>query len=531
MDGNETNKLIRGALLLMLAGLVSKILSAGYRIPLQNMTGDIGFYVYQQVYPILGMVMVLALYGFPSAISKMAVELKAAGKGLSFQSFYLPVFLLLVGINGALFLFLFINASSLAVWVGDVNLTSTYRLAAYAFLLVPFTALLRGAFQGNYYMKPTAYSQIGEQFVRVFIIIFAAVFVSLQGLDIYKIGQAAALASVIGGVTAIFILGFSFIKAMPVTRGKWQIPWNYYVQTLLILGVVAALNHMIMLVIQFADAFTLIPGLMDYGLTKFDAMEAKGVFDRGQPLIQLGTVIGSSFALALIPTISKERLEKDPKSFHQYIRGALLFSFYLAVGATIGLIAIFPDANVLLFQDARGTGNLQILVLSILLCSLAITASSILQGLGHVKRTAGFILIALFVKWIGNQLVVPLWGITGSAITTVLSLVILCLVVLLELKRKLPALNLFGNINWWALVKATVTMIIYIQLVGYFFPAALIPSRIVLLLYVLFIAITGGVIFIFILLRGRAFTVQELKMLPFSPLFIRIYKGRKTNGS
>lgn len=531
MDGNESNKLIKGALILTLAGLVSKILSAGYRIPLQNMTGDIGFYVYQQVYPLLGMVVVLALYGFPSAISKMVVDLKTAGKGLSFKSFYFPVFLLLAAINGALFLFLFINASSLAVWVGDVNLTRTYRFAAFAFLLVPFTALLRGVFQGNYYMKPTAYSQIGEQLVRVFIIISAAFFVSLYGLNIYKIGQAAALASVIGGITAIVVLGCFLIKKKPISKEQWQIPWLYYVRTLLILGMVAALNHMVLLVIQFADAFTLIPGLMDYGLSKVDAMESKGVFDRGQPLIQIGTVMGSSFALALIPTISKEKLEKEPTAFYQYIRTALLFSFYLAIGATIGLIVIFPDTNVLLFQDAKGTVDLQILVLSILLCSMAITASSILQGLGHVKRTAGFILIALFIKWIGNQLIVPLWGITGSAISTVLSLFILCLIVLFELRRKLPELNFLGNINWWALIKAGLAMIVYILLIGHVFSTALSSSRIALLFYVLFIAITGGVIFILCLLRGRAFTEQELKMLPFASLFILIHKGRKTNES
>lgn len=92
MNENETNKLVKGALLLMLAGLISKVLSAGYRVPLQNLTGDIGFYIYQQVYPILGIALMLALYGFPSAVSKMTVELKAAGKSLSIRSFYIPVF-------------------------------------------------------------------------------------------------------------------------------------------------------------------------------------------------------------------------------------------------------------------------------------------------------------------------------------------------------------------------------------------------------------------------------------------------------
>ncbi|WP_373894547.1 oligosaccharide flippase family protein [Virgibacillus sp. CBA3643] len=529
MDGNETNKLVKGALLLTIAGLTSKILSAGYRIPLQNMTGDIGFYIYQQVYPVLGIAMVLALYGFPSAISKMTVDLKAEGKRLSFTSFYIPIFMILFGINGALFLFLFFNAPLLAEWVGDANLADTYQFAAFAFLLIPFSALLRGVFQGNYQMKPTAYSQIGEQFIRVLIIITAAVVVSVQGRDFYEIGQAAVVASILGSTAAILILVLFFINEKPVASESSTIPWNYYIRTILTLGMVAALNHMVLLVIQFADTFTLIPSLMDYGYTQVEAMEAKGVFDRGQPLIQLGTVLGSSFALALVPSLSRKKLENDPDTSHHYIRGAMLFSFYLATGATIGLIAIFPEANVLLFQNDQGTVDLQILVASILLCSLAITASAILQGLGYLKRTAGFIAIAFFIKWISNQLLVPWFGITGSAVATVFSLLVLCGFALFELKRKLPGLHFFRQINKRTLVKATLAMVIYIFVVESIFSQVALSTRIGLLLYIVFVAITGGIIFIYCLLKWRAFTEWELAMLPFAQTFIRIHKGRKTD--
>ncbi|MFL6517300.1 MAG: hypothetical protein ACJ8GL_04410, partial [Bacillus sp. (in: firmicutes)] len=46
---NQSKALFRGAFILMLAALLTKILSAFYRIPFQNIVGDIGFYIYQQV--------------------------------------------------------------------------------------------------------------------------------------------------------------------------------------------------------------------------------------------------------------------------------------------------------------------------------------------------------------------------------------------------------------------------------------------------------------------------------------------------
>src|SRR5690625_6708399 len=81
---NDRNKnhFFKGAFLLTYASLLSKVLSALYRIPLQNLAGDVGFYTYQQIYPFLGMAMILALYGFPAAVSRFIASQKG---GLSNQ--------------------------------------------------------------------------------------------------------------------------------------------------------------------------------------------------------------------------------------------------------------------------------------------------------------------------------------------------------------------------------------------------------------------------------------------------------------
>ncbi|WP_042220774.1 putative polysaccharide biosynthesis protein [Oceanobacillus manasiensis] len=533
MSKNETNQLLKGALLLTAAGILSKLLSAGYRIPLQNLTGDIGYYVYQQIYPILGIIMVLSLYGFPAAISKIRSEIGSKAGGQTIRNFYFPLLLILFILNGAMFLFLFINAPNLARWIGDPELTSTYRITAIVFLFVPFLALLRGSFQGEQKMAPTAISQVSEQIIRVSLLITAAIVISSNQLVIYQVGHTAAIASIIGAVAGTIVLIVFFLRDRPniLVEESTEIPWNYYVRTMLLFGAVAALNHMVLLVIQFADTFTLLPGLIESGLAKQEAMEAKGVFDRGQPLIQLGTVLGSSFALALLPNISQDRLKQQPALFYQYIRGGLLFSIYLAFGATIGLILIFREANILLFQNDLGTGNLRLLVVSILLCSISITAASILQGLGHVKRTASFILGAFFIKWIANQLLVPIFGITGSAVATVLSLLLLCAVTFYELQRKLPKLKFMKVVNVRALGMAIGVMVLYVLIMHAWLADYVQPSRFLLLLYVVFIALTGGGVYLFCLLRFRAFSRNEVSMLPFSSYILRFYKGRLDNES
>lgn len=525
MVENESKGWVRGAFLLTLAALISKVLSAAYRIPLQNLTGDIGFYIYQQVYPLLGMALVLSLYGFPSAVSKLTAESKAAGRTITFQNFYIPILIILLTITGSIAIVLFTNANRLASLVGDVGLERAYQLAALSLLVIPFTSLLRGRFQGNFQMKPTAYSQMGEQLVRVIIIILIAIYVSVSGTSLYHIGEGAAIASFCGGLVAFVILLLFIRKNKPLKTADQVIPWKYYLHTLLLLGLVASINHMVLLLFQLADAFTLIPALTEYGFSRKEAMEAKGVLDRGQPLIQLGTVLGSSFALALIPSISAKQLKENADVFYHKVRSSLMIGFYIAIGATVGLIAIMHEANILLYQDDKGTMDLQILVVAILLSSLGITASTILQGLGYIKRTALFILIALLLKWTLNQLLVPLLGITGSALATILALLVFSLLMLFELRRKLPNLALTRHINWPTLFLANGGMLLYIFLIDLFIRVDL--SRTGALIYVLFVAGTGACIYFIILLRGRTFTESEMSMLPLSKVWLHLYKERK----
>ncbi len=65
MKNEQVKKTMKGALILSIASLIAKILSAVYRIPFENIVGNTGFYVYQQVYPIYGIGVAFALTGFP----------------------------------------------------------------------------------------------------------------------------------------------------------------------------------------------------------------------------------------------------------------------------------------------------------------------------------------------------------------------------------------------------------------------------------------------------------------------------------
>ena len=163
MENNRLKQMMKGALLLSLAAFISKILSAVYRVPFQNMVGNTGFYVYQQVYPIYGIGMTFALSGFPVFLSKMIAETPDSGT----RRMILKRSLVILGVFGfILFMGIYGFSGRLALLMGDPELKPILQSVSWMFLWMPILATLRGYFQGNYRMEPTAISQVSEQLVR-----------------------------------------------------------------------------------------------------------------------------------------------------------------------------------------------------------------------------------------------------------------------------------------------------------------------------------------------------------------------------
>lgn len=79
METISGKQFVKNVTLLTIAAFISKGLAVLYRVPYQNITGDIGFYVYQQIYPFYAVAFILSMYGFPVVISKLVAEKSILG--------------------------------------------------------------------------------------------------------------------------------------------------------------------------------------------------------------------------------------------------------------------------------------------------------------------------------------------------------------------------------------------------------------------------------------------------------------------
>ncbi len=510
MTNSSPSSVMRGAMILTLAGLIGKVISAGYRVPLQNITGDLGFYIYQQVYPILGIALILALYGFPAAVSKLASEHKEVS--------LLTVVTVLFIICGFLFSIGYTQADEIAIIMGDPKLVPSLQAAFFVFLFVPFLSVLRGNFQGSGYMIPTAASQLTEQIIRVVGILLSAWFATRSG-DFYHVGRGAAYASCAAALGALFVL----IGYMRNHSRSFHWHWSRsitYVRTIVLYGMFISLNYTLLLSLQGIDALTLIPGFVKAGFTLEEAKVAKGVFDRGQPLIQLGTVLASSVALALIPAVTRERWSNQQERTLDSIISAVKFSFIISAAATLGLILLFPVINPLFFLDGKGTGALQLLMLVVVVSSLVMTTASVLQGLGYIRTTAFLILGGALLKWLCNLWLVPGFGLNGAAVSSVVAVTFVLFGNVVTLGREMP----FAS--WSSLPFRQVTFSLLFMTVVVRGAMLLSPlfrgERLLLLFFTLAVVGTGALVYLLSLLRLGAFTKKEVEGLPMSKWWMRV---------
>lgn len=77
---STASRLLQGAFVLALAAIMSKVIGAFQKIPLQNLGGDGVFGIYNTVYPFYMMLITIAAAGLPAAVSKFVAEENALGR-------------------------------------------------------------------------------------------------------------------------------------------------------------------------------------------------------------------------------------------------------------------------------------------------------------------------------------------------------------------------------------------------------------------------------------------------------------------
>lgn len=514
MSSTEWNmkKFMKGASILTLAAIFVKILGAVYRVPFQNMVGDQGFYIYQQVYPFIGIFIVWTSYGFAVAVSKLLAESKKPGESRAIKRiafWYLSV------ISIVLFMILMIFAPFFAAAMGDDQLASLLRAGAYIVLVMPALAVLKGSFQSEGQMLPVAVSSVVEQAFRVAVILVGTFMAMRVGASLYTAGEIAMWGAVVGEAAGVIMLGLYLKRTvvepiLPINR--WQV-----VKDLTTISISVSVSSLILLFFQLVDSFTVYNALLTQGIISTEAMELKGIYDRGQPLVQMGVLISTTLALAIVPLIAYQTEKKGGRGAEPFIQLTYRTAFLFGWAAAFGLALVLPYVNEMLFETRSGSTTLIVFALQIFWLSLILPLTAMLQGIGKVKVPAFFLGLGLAVKWGINTPMVAKFGVLGASIAGNIGFLLITILLFIYVKQTWKFALAPTRFYGW-IIGATLAMF------GVVFPWMYIAehfifnqlsSRWLATWTGLTSVAIGGVVFLIVIMKNRLMAPKEWYLLPF----------------
>lgn len=425
----KSHSLLRGALILSAAGLISKVLGALYRIPFSHMVGQEGIGLYQMAYPIYTMLLAISTAGIPVAISKMIAECIARGDYQAPKKI-LSVSLVFLALFGALCsAMLLLSARFIADWIlRDPRAYYPLSAIAPAILLVSIMAVFRGYFQGLQRMGPTAASQIIEQVFRVTTVLAGAYFFLPMGATYTSaIATFGAATGAFAGVVLLWLIYINDRNGYNKKKNTRTISTGSVIARLVTLAFPISLAGLVMPLMQTIDAVIVPMRLQSMGVS---VAKATGLYGQltgmAGTLVNLPTIVTLALATSLVPAVSRAMAAKNYYQLHKQTGGAVRISIMICLPAATGLALLADPLSSLLFACPEAASPLQYLAPGALFLGLHQATSGILQGLGKTFIPVRNLLIGAIFKLAANYYLtaIPLLGIKGAALGTVIGFMV-----------------------------------------------------------------------------------------------------------
>jgi stage V sporulation protein B len=434
---------LKGAVVLSIAGAISKALGAVYRIPLARWLGGEGMGLYQMAYPIYTTILALATAGIPVAISVLVAKKETQGLSGDSRKIF-RVSLLMLFVFGIILTLLIMQCSHLLANYVLKEPRAYYPILAVA-PAVFFSGLMsvfRGYFQGHQQMMPTAVSQVIEQLFRVTAVLVLAYILFPRGLEFAAAG--ATFGAVVGGVAGLLVLTIFYFrfKSLPQHDNSHMLYSGVrsleLAKDVIKLAVPVSFGAVVLPLVQVLDAI-IVPGrLMALNYTTSHATELYGQLSgMAAVLISLPTIFTISIATSLVPAVSEALAQNDRPLLNNRInygmRAGMLISFPCAAGLYILAFQICD----LLYATAEAGIPLEPLAFSTIMLAAFQLSSAGLQGIGRPEIAMRHLIITGALKVVFNYSLtsVPALNIKGAAIGTVLAFMVGSLLNIIYLKK------------------------------------------------------------------------------------------------
>ncbi len=439
----KKQNVLNGAMVLVVATALVKIIGAVYKIPLTSIIGSLGRGYFASAYNIYTPVYAISMAGLPVAVSAIVSKNAALGKYRDVKQVLKLTFPLFLGLGvvgtGALLL----AAKPYVDSVGSpLAIYSVFAIAP-SILFCCIMSTYRGYYEGLSNMYPTAISQVIESLGKlVFGLVFSYAMLDYANAQIALNGSvlgfkveteadgaivyALAAAGAILGVTLGTVFGAIYTILRHRIRkdgiGKEQLinsplasPKKTTIKEIIAIAVPTAASSLVLNITNFIDTFMIQSRLESvvannydtimgiYGSSVNAANIAKenihtflyGAYDTTLDFRNLVPTVMMTLGVSAIPIISAAVAKKDFKTVNGTVNTVFRITMLIALPAGAGFFALSEPIMNLLYKGTENEAGIAIaapvlglygLMMAILTLSSPLT--NILQAIGRADVPA-----------------------------------------------------------------------------------------------------------------------------------------------
>ncbi|MFP4698120.1 MAG: oligosaccharide flippase family protein [Eubacteriales bacterium] len=515
---------IKGAILLSIAGIITKILSMLFRIPLHYLTGDEGFGYYQTFYSVYMLLVAIALIGMPQAVSKVVSESTARKNEEDAYAYFKAALYSLTTIGIIVTLCLIFGAKlliNLSGWSQN-NIYVIYGLSISP-LFICIAGSFKGYYQGKQMMGPTSLTQIIEGFTKVVLGFALTILLKNLGYGPPVAVGGAAFGTTLGYILSCIFLIYIWKKRVRFKKNHKKLKKSYIVKLskqLLKIAIPITIGASAYSVMNFIDSFTIFNRLKVMGIIAEEATLINGQIGKTFTIINVPLTLSVALMISTVPAVAWAKEKKNKKNLLESINTSIRLSLMLALPSAIGLgILANPLLKLIYPRSSSGFEYLQLYSICLVFLIIGQALASVLQGLGYYMIPIWTLMISSITKIIVNYFLIasPLLGkgaLYGSiafyAIFTVLNYIILVRII----KNKIISIK--GLLK--PLTSSVLMGIIVFVIFNYSTP--IIGSKLSTVLSVCF----GGIFYVLFLFLTKSITEDDLKILPRHNKIIKFLK-------
>lgn len=443
----KSESFMRGALMLSLAALVSRLLGAFYKpivirifAPFDGHNGNAGIGLTQVPLTAYMVILSFTSVGLNVGISRLVAERMALGdtRGARRVFRFSLWFMAVLGL-----------VASLALWFGApwiaaliskeiVDTIPGFRATAPALLVVSIMAAYRGLFQGFQYMTPNAYSQIIEQVVRVASGIVLTYFLVRHSVPLGAAGFN--FGDVLGGLAGLAYLlvlvrrsgqdlwaATAEAEANPAWAGGGrqpqpvtlpnESPWSLIRRIFSVAGPITIVGAVVPLM-MLADTFFVFRSMEAVGVVGNDAQAQYGLLTNVFMIVNLPAVFTTAIYTSILPSITEAMTLGHEDAARSRASQAYKVTTLIALPAQAGLFALATGLYAIIYGNADGGAAMAAMSWSCAAIMLQQTTSGVLQGIGKIGLPVRNFVLGAVVKVALTAWWTPIWGINGAAYAT-----------------------------------------------------------------------------------------------------------------